>query len=254
MNSSDFNINEYIMHHITDSDYWNIFGINIHLPDWLSLHKLMILFTMGLLILLFCFIYNKKNKVPSGITNLLESFIIFIRNNIIKSNISNEKYVYELLPFFCTLFFFILFINLLGLIPLFATATSNINVTAALALIVLIKLIYTGISKKGFLGFFKSFIPSGIHPIFKFLLFPIEIIGLFIKIFSLTIRLCANLMAGHIIIIALLSLIVLFGVVGFPAIILTLMIYCIELLVAFLQAYIFTLLSAVFLGHILNDH
>lgn len=250
--SGDFSLDQYIMHHVMDSKEWHIpFLPVIHLPDFISLHAAMLLVCSGILILLFCFIYDKANPVPKGWTNLLELLIIFIRDDISIASLG-QKDGRRLTPLFCTYFFFILGLNLMGLIPVFSTATANISVTGALAATTLSVMIFGTIMKNGVKGFFKAIIPSGVPIPVLIILVPIEFIGLFIKAFALTVRLFANMMAGHIAILALFGLIVLMGYVALPAIILALFIYVLEIFVCFLQAYIFTLLSAMFIGQMFH--
>jgi F-type H+-transporting ATPase subunit a len=136
----------------------------------------------------------------------------------------------------------------MGMIPIFSTATANMGVTAPLALIIFYLMVVGTIQKNGFMGFVKSFIPSGVPVPVLFLLVPLEILGLFIKTFALMVRLFANMLAGHMVILCLLGLIVLFGAWALPALILAVGISLLEILVVFLQAYIFVLLSAVFIG------
>jgi len=243
-----FDLNSYINHHIMDSHEWSLPFIDpIQLPGFLSLHGVMMIIASLFVFLLFGVLYNKKKRVPSGITNLLEAFVIFIRDEIAINALGKED-GRKMTPLFCTFFFFILILNLMGLIPVFVTATANVNVTAGLALITLSFMIFGAIYKNGFIGFFKAFTPSGVPIPVLFLLMPIEILGLFIKAFALTIRLFANMLAGHIVIFSLIGLVVLMGAVALPAVVLAVFINLLEILVAFLQAYIFTLLSAMFIG------
>jgi F-type H+-transporting ATPase subunit a len=151
------------------------------------------------------------------------------------------------------MFFFVLMLNLMGLIPLFSTATSNLAVTAALSMITLGTIVVMGIARHGALGFLKSFAPAGVPFGVLIILFPIEILGVFIKVFALTIRLFANMLAGHIVIFAILGMVLLFGAfVAPPAVLLATAIYFLEIFVAFLQAYIFVLLSSMFIGATLH--
>ena len=243
-----FDLSQYINHHILDSYEWNLPFINpIQLPQFLSLHGVMLIIASAIVFLLFVVLYDKKKRVPSGITNLLEVFVIFIRDEI-AINALGEEDGRKMAPLFCTFFFFILVLNLMGLIPVFVTATANVNVTAGLALITLSFMIFGAIYKNGFIGFFKAFTPPGVPAPVLVLLMPIEIMGLFIKAFALTIRLFVNMLAGHIVIFSLIGLVVLMGAVALPAVILAVFINLLEILVAFLQAYIFTLLSAMFIG------
>jgi F-type H+-transporting ATPase subunit a len=153
-------------------------------------------------------------------------------------------------PLFCTFFFFILGMNLIGLVPLFAAATANINVTGALAAITLAIMIIGAIYRNGFFGFLRSFIPHGVPVPVLILLVPIEILGVFIKAFALMIRLFANMLAGHIVILSIVGLVGLLGFWALPSIFLAIFVSLLEVFIAFLQAYIFTLLSAIFIGQL----
>jgi len=248
----EFNLDDYIMHHVLNSREWQLpFLPMIHLPPFLSLHGVMVLICASFLIYLFCFAYKSHEPVPRGLTNLLETFILFIRDEIAIGCLGEEDGK-KMTPLFCTFFFFVLGLNLMGLIPIFSTATANINVTAALATITLSFMILGAIYRHGLGGFLKSFIPHGVPVPILFILVPIEFLGLFIKAFALTIRLFANMLAGHIVIFVLLGLIVLLGWIALPVVGLAIFIYLLEILVCFLQAYIFTLLSALFIGQTLH--
>jgi len=153
-----FDLNNYINHHIMNSSEWNLPFIKpIQLPEILSLHGVMLIIASIIVFLLFGVLYNKKKRVPTGITNLLEVFVIFIRDEIAVNALGKED-GRKMTPLFCTFFFFILVLNLMGLIPIFVTATANVNVTAGLALITLSFMIFGAIYKNGISGFFK--IPS----------------------------------------------------------------------------------------------
>lgn len=192
--------------------------------------------------------------VPSGARNLLEVFIVYLRDEVILPNTGEAGRPY--LPYFLSLFFFILVVNLLGLIPGSATATGNIAVSAGLALCTFGLINVAGIRKYGVVHHIHNFIPHGLPAWLIPLMLPLEIMGLLTKSFALTIRLFANMIAGHIVILAFLSLIFLFGSIFIvPASVgaaagLTVL----EIFVAFLQAYIFTLLSSIFVGASLNPH
>src|ERR1700690_4157880 len=128
-----FDLNEYTMHHIGNSYFWHIPFINpVPLPGFLSLHLLMLLIGTTFLLFLFLVVYRKQDRVPTGITNALEFFVLYIRDEIAIPNMG-EKDGLLFTPMLCSLFFFILILNLMGLIPLFTAATSNINLTGALA-------------------------------------------------------------------------------------------------------------------------
>ena len=243
-------VQNYILHHVTDNkEEWHLpFGIHIPLSETFSLHALMLVLGAVFCVVTFSVMYDKSKTVPSGLTNMLEAFIVYIRDEISIPSLGFED-GRRMTPFFCTLFFFILGLNLMGLIPLFSTATANINVAAGLAIITLTVMILGAILKNGPVGFIKAFIPHGVPFPVLFLIMPLELAGTVVKAFALTIRLFANMIAGHIVLFSLLGVILIVGyVAALPAIIMALAIYILEIFVAFLQAYIFTLLSALFIG------
>ena len=245
-------VKEYIMHHVVNSDSWHIpfvFHTTFEIPTF-SLHALMLLITSGLLIYLFRVVYRHDAKVPTGMTNLLEAFVLFIRDDIAIAFLGDED-GRRMTPLLCSFFFFILTLNLIGLVPIFASATGNINVTAAFAVITFLFMTIGALFKNGPAGFMQAFIPHGVPWPILIVLVPIELAGVLIKCMALMIRLFANMMAGHIVISALVGLVVVYGLTSaWPALGLALVIYVIKLFVAFLQAYIFTLLSAMFIGMI----
>ncbi len=223
-------------------------------PLDLSLTKnvasLLISSTLILIIMLSMAAFYKKNGPvsPKGIAKFLEPFVIVIRDDIAKENIGKDKYE-KYLPYLLTIFFFIWINNLLGLVPIFpggANLTGNITITFFLALCTLILTLFS--SNKNYWKhiFATPGVPVALMPI----MIPIEIVGIFTKPFALMIRLFANITAGHIIILALISIIfinknVAWGALSVP---MALFISCLELLVAVLQAYLFALLSALFIG------
>ncbi|WP_326987122.1 F0F1 ATP synthase subunit A [Chryseobacterium sp. MP_3.2] len=213
---------------------------------------LMILVTSLLLIFIFGGIArNYKNSlVPSGAAKILEPVILFIRDDIAKPNIGTnyKKYMSYLL----TIFFFILFLNIFGLMPFGINVTGNIAITFALALLTFLITQFT--ANKNYWQ--HIFWMPGLPWPMKIVMMPIEIIGLFIKPFSLLIRLFANMSAGHIIVMSLIALIYYFQnvIAGIAFPFLTFVIYLLEVLVAFLQAYIFTMLSAVYFGMANEEH
>lgn len=238
----------FIMHHVSDSHSMMPFPkISFELPSFISLHGLMLVFSAFLLLVAFGLLYKKQQAVPSGFTNLLESFVAFVRNDIAIAYLGPDD-GRKMAPLFCTFFFFILTMNLVGLVPGLAAATSNLAVTGTLACITLFFMIFGAMYRTGFLGFFKGFIPHGIPWWVLVVLVPIELLGLFIKAGALAIRLFANMLAGHIVLFNLLGLVVIFGYVALPSVAMALGIYLLEVFIAFLQAYIFTLLSAIFIG------
>lgn len=198
--------------------------------------------------------YKKKGNegyVPRGIAGFMEPIIIFIRDEVAVPNIGEKKYS-RYMPYLLTLFFFIWINNLLGLMPGAANLTGNIAFTLVLAVIALLVINFSG--NKGYWGH-MLWMPGVPVPV-KLLLAPIELIGVITKPFALMIRLFANITAGHIIIFSLVSLIFIFQteVVSLGALPLTLFIYVLELLVAALQAFIFTMLVALFIGTAVADH
>lgn len=244
----DFPIGEYIMHHVTNSSEWKLpFLPAIHFPPWFSLHAMMLVVASIFLVWLFVFVYDRNTRVPTGITNALEAFVVFIRDDI-AIEFMGEEDGRKFTPLLCTFFFFILCLNLMGLIPAFATATGNINVPGALALVTFAIIVFGTMLRNGVKEFFTAFLPRGIFLPLALFIGLMEFFSLFIKMGALMLRLFANMLAGHIVIISLLALIVLFGYFALPSLIMALFIFVLETFVAFLQAYIFTLLSALFIG------
>ncbi len=209
--------------------------------------------------------YKKGEGVtsaPKGMQNAMETVINFIKDDVAKPNLGHKYQKY--LPYLLTIFFFILINNIFGLIPGTANVTGNITFTMILALISFVVILFS--SNKHYWGHIVwPPVPHWIKPI----LVPVEILGVFTKPFALMIRLFANMVAGHILIICLISMIFIFGAlnkfigVGFSPLSIgfTVFIYFIEILVAFLQAYIFTFLTAVFIGQamegshsVVNEH
>lgn len=243
-----FDLAQYALHHVQNAREWHLpFGIRIPLPEHLSLHTVMLLIASGIMILLFTVFYRKNQRVPRGLTNLLEAFVVFVRDEIAGQVLGKEE-GRKFTPLLCTFFFFILVLNLLGMIPVFATATANISVTAALAFVTLCVIVFGAIRKNGIKGFARAFIPSGVPLLILIFLVPMEFLGLFIKSFALMIRLFANMFGGHLVFFSIVGLVGSFGIVALPVIMLSTFVYLLEILVAFLQAYIFTLLSAVFIA------
>ena len=219
-----------------------------------------------LLILLFSAVARgyKKNegKAPSGIQSFMEPFFVFMRDEVTRPMIG-EKHFERFQPFIMTLFFFILFCNLLGLIPIFpgsANVTGNLGVTFALAFLAFLVTNINGNAHYWQHIFWMPGIPGWV----KVVLTPVEVLGVFIKPFSLMIRLFANISAGHIIILSLVGLIFSFGDLGnnpggmaagaFVGGVFTMFMNLIELLVAFLQAFIFAILTASYIGAAVEDH
>jgi F-type H+-transporting ATPase subunit a len=246
------------MHHVVDAESWHLpFFHWHHLPLGITLHTMMLLIAAAVLLVVFGVGYKKQSKVaPSGLTNLLELFVVFIRDEIVDPSFGHHKKdTQEMTPLFCSFFFFIMVLNFMGLIPLFVGATGNVNVTLGLASITFFFMLFGSIYKNGIGGFFKAFIPSGVPWPVLVLLVPIEMVGMVIKCVALTIRLFANMMAGHIVLFSLIGLTVTLGIAGSPGLLMAVALYFLKMLVCLLQAYIFTLLSALFIGQMYHpDH
>jgi F-type H+-transporting ATPase subunit a len=196
---------------------------------------------------------SAEGKAPSGLGNGFEALVLYMRNEVILPNVGPHGNGY--VPFLLTLFFFILFANMLGLVPYGATATGNISVTATLAIVTFIVIELAGMKAQGrkyinTIIFWPDDMSLGMKLFISPILTPIEIIGKFTKPFALAIRLFANMTAGHVVLLALISLIFTFGswfLVPVP-VLMGIGISVLELFVAVLQAFIFTLLSSVFIG------
>jgi F-type H+-transporting ATPase subunit a len=231
-----------------DSAVWNVFpGVAVPLPPPLSTHGFMILLSATVLIGLALLGRRRKDPVPTGLANLLELFVAFIRDHICVEHLGPED-GRRMTPLFCSFFSFILVMNLVGLVPGFAPATSDVRVTAALALITFCFMTFGAICRIGPGGYFKALVPPGIPWPAGILIFVAEFLGIFVRVFALCIRLFVNELAGHIVLFSLIGLVAVFGFRAFPAIGMALFVYVLEILIAVLQAYIFTLLSAIFIG------
>lgn len=213
---------------------------------------LMVVVTALLMIFIFGGIAKsyKNSLVPTGAGKILEPLILFIRDDIAKPNIGAKYQKY--MSYLLTIFFFILFLNVFGLLPFGINVTGNIAITAALAIFTFLITQFT--ANKNYWQ--HIFWMPGLPLPMKIVMMPIEIIGMFIKPFALLIRLFANMTAGHIVIMSLIAMIYVFknviAGVAFPF--LTFVLYLLEILVAFLQAYIFTMLSAVYFGMANEEH
>ncbi len=208
-----------------------------------------------LLILVFSFAarsYRKNKKAPKGLSGLLEPVILFVRDEIAIPNIGAKYQKY--MPLLLTTFFFIWLNNLIGLIPFFpfsGNVTGNIIFTMVMALFVFVITIFSG-NKYYWKHILTPDVPKALYPI----MIPIEIIGMFTKPFALMVRLFANITAGHIIILSLVGLIFIFetAMISPVSIVFVLFMSVLELLVAALQAYVFTLLAALFIGQAVEEH
>jgi F-type H+-transporting ATPase subunit a len=249
---------EILMHHVMDTTY---FGLPSKHLVFFVLAALLVILVSRLAIRSY-----RNGRIPRGLGAAVEAMVLFIRDDVAEASIGHgdgRKYT----PLLCSFFFFILIAALLGLVPLptwengkwglaGTTSTGNIMVTAALAGISFIAQQYAGISKYGIIGHFKNLVPPGVPALLLLIMIPVEILSMFTKPFALMIRLFANMLAGHMVITTLLLLIGLMAQVATVAGVLmtpislglALFMMFLEVLVAFIQAYIFTLLTAIFIG------
>ena len=245
-------LSEVLIHHISNHDYPS-------LAQWgISKGVVMMLIAAAFLIVATAWFFRKSrvsNGAPKGVTNALEYLVVFIRDEIAIAHMG-PKFGRMFTPYLLTLFFFILTCNLLGLVPGAYTATSNINMTGALALLTLALIIVSGLIVQGPAGYIKHMIPAGTPlPLVPMLIF-IETLSTLVKPAALTIRLGANMMAGHIVILVMISFIFIFKsiLVGvFFAVPLAVAMYLLEIIVALIQAYVFTLLTALFVGMVVHS-
>lgn len=218
---------------------------------------------MLIVAVLLIFLFNRAAKryqneaLPKGFASFMEPIIVFVRDEVVKPNLS--KHSDKFLPYMLSIFFFIWFCNLLGLTPLNSNIAGNISVTAALAILTFLIVNFNG--TKDYWG--HIFWYPGVSLPVKFIMLPVELVGIFTKPFALMMRLFANISAGHFMVLGLISLIFVFskgtslgaGLGIAPlSIFFSLFILTLELLVAIVQAYVFTLLTCVFLGAALEEH
>jgi len=259
-----------VMHHLTDhtitdgfigrinEQYFGskLFGVfDMRITRWVIMMWIAAALCMLIFIPIARRIKSAKYGSRSKWVNLWEVLISFIHDEIVEPNFDHH-YVKKAMPYFLSVFFFVLFCNLLGLIPGMSTATGNLAVTGGLAVLTLVGMIGVGMVKQGPVAYWAGLVPHGVPGFVIPLMFPIEIIGLLIKPFALTVRLFANMTAGHVVIIIFLYLVMMFQSywVGIGSVAGSLMIYLLELLVAFIQAYIFAVLSAMFIGSSMHAH
>ena len=284
-----------IIHHVSNSD---IAHPIIQLPSFFGIdfsvtkHVLMlwlVAFIVSIVVILPIRKYLSSNgKKKSNWVSLIEYIVEFVKDTIAAPNVG-PNWVMTWTPLFLTFFFFILFANGIGMIPIFdtiglldrfllktdshstinnllhggVTATGNFNVTAGLAAVTFFSIIIAGVKKHGFIKHWANLVPHGLAWPVYIILIPIELMGLFVKPFALTMRLAANMTGGHIAILALLSLMAIIGEmfsgaagigVAFISIPMAAAISGLEIIVVLVQAYVFTLLTAVFVGMAINVH
>jgi F-type H+-transporting ATPase subunit a len=252
----------HLLEHMHNSRVVEFPGGHLDLPQFPPVHiggvaidlsmtkHVFFLLVAALIVAVFAIVAARKNRrsiVPKGIGNLFEVFIVFIRDEVALPNMGPGGLKY--LPFLLTLFFFILIMNLLGLIPYGATSTANISVTAALAFVAFIMIQIAAIREQG-VGHYLMHLTGGVHWSIWPIMIPVEILGLFTKPFALCMRLFANMNGGHIVLLALIGLILLFRsiVIAPLSVAFSAGVMMLELFVAFLQAYIFVMLTSLFMG------
>jgi F-type H+-transporting ATPase subunit a len=249
------NLVEYNGYKLDHHNHISLVGSDAYVLD-LSITKNVAMLLFNAALLLFVFIgvaraaRRNTGKAPKGLQSFFEPIIIFVRDEIVKPNIGHhyEKFM----PYLLTLFFFILFGNLLGLLPGAGNLTGNIAVTLTLALLTFIITNVKG-NKHYWAHIFWT---PGVPLPLRLVILPVEILGIFTKPFSLTVRLFVAITAGHIVLLSLISLAFIFQsyYVGIASSIIVLFINLIELLVAGIQAYVFTLFSALYIGMATADH
>jgi F-type H+-transporting ATPase subunit a len=292
-----FNAGETIIHHVANSP---VSDPLIHLPTIAGIdfsvtkHVLMLWLVAGFVFVVVTWAvrrYLRQDRlIPSGFMNALEAVVEFIRDDIAEPNVG-KKWVNTWTPLILTFFLFIVCANAVGLIPIFdfiglldyyvlrtgehsflkqvlhggTTATANFNVTAALATITFGAIIVAGTKAHGFVKHWMNLVPHGLAWPIYILLIPIEVMGMFVRPFALTMRLAANMTGGHIAILAILSFVFLFtemagraiagiGVGALVSVPLAVGISGLEIIVVLVQAYVFTLLTAVFIGMAIHVH
>jgi F-type H+-transporting ATPase subunit a len=294
--SGKFDAGKTIIDHVSNNQEHPIF----HLPKVAGIdfsvtkHVFMLWFVAAIIFVIVTWVVRRylrqERLVPSGFMNALEAVVEFVRDSIVQPNVG-RKWVNTWTPLVLTFFIFILCANAMGLIPLFdllglvdhyvlhtgehsviksivhggTTSTANFNVTAALATITFGAIIVAGSMAHGFVTHWKNLVPHGLAWPIYILLIPIEIMGMFVRPFALTMRLAANMTGGHIAILAILSFVFLFtelfgraiagiGVGLLVSVPLAVGISALEIIVVLVQAYVFTLLTAVFIGMAIHVH
>jgi F-type H+-transporting ATPase subunit a len=278
--------NDHMMAEVADASHFIIPFVNyeVVLPQWPPLHigsltidlsptKHVIWLALAATICAVVMIWTARKthgrgaeNAPKGLANVIEAFVIYIRDEVAMSNIGKggERYI----PFVLTLFFFILFLNLFGLVPFGASATGNLAITAALAVMSLVAIEVGGLIHLGPRAYLKTivYVPEGLPwygqiPM-ALIMTPVEAIAKLARIFALAIRLFANMTAGHLVILSLVGLVFMAGAaegsikyfVAPAPVLMAVAIMLMEIFIAFLQAYIFAMLTSVFIGLVRHPH
>ncbi len=292
-------VGDNIIHHVSNSSpdhpivhLPHFFGIDMSVTKHVLMLWIVAVLVAGVVIFPIRRYLKQSRYVPSGFVNALEAIVTFVRDTMVRPNVGS-KWVNTWAPMILTFLFFIFFANAIGMIPIFdvlgtfnrfilgvpssdshnfintllhggPTATGNFNVTAALATITFVTIIVAGTKAHGFIQHWKNLVPHGLPGFVYIILIPIEIIGMFVKPFALTMRLAANMTGGHIALLAILSFMAIFaemfhslaaGIgVAIVSVPMAAAISGLEIIVVMVQAYVFTLLSAVFIGMAINVH
>lgn len=278
MSGGSGNLSDFILHHIVNGQKWHVIpGAEwavIDIPAPLSLHVVMLFIGAILTFLLARTAARRVGLLPgSSLGHIVEVLVVYLRDEVARPCIG-KKDGDSWVPFLATCFFFIMVLNLMGLVPLFAGATANISVTLALALVTFVVFNVAGMVHNGPFHYVKNIVPSGVPVWVLPILAPIEFISILIRAFSLTIRLFANMTAGHIMILVITGLISVLspmvvgglqGMLGSAAAPVTLaliaplplafllFIFALKVLVCVLQAFVFTFLSALYIGGALHQ-
>lgn len=245
-----------LFHHVLNSRELELFpGIPpVELPFGMTVHLFMILLCTTLIIVLTLWGALRHGLKPTGLALAVEMTITFVRDDMIYP-VMGEKRGAKWMPFFMSLFLFIFFMNVLGLIPAFKAATGNVSVTGALAILIFLLTFIVGFTRLGPIGFFKNIWPAGSPAPIAFFVMVLEFMGFFTKSLVLCLRLFANMFAGHLAILSFLVLIFILGpamtAVSLPF---AIFIYVLEVLVSLIQAFVFTLLSSIFISMASTSH
>jgi F-type H+-transporting ATPase subunit a len=283
--SEQLNIGEMVLHHTADAWTIDLEPITtIHLPRFADIHvggmtlnlsptkHVVFMILAAALVALTMWIaarlidrHRRNGTAPKGFANAIEAMVLYVRNDIAIANIGHDGAKFA--PFILTIFFFVLYANLLGLLPWGSSATGNLAVTAALAIMVFLTVEIGGMIKLGPKGYLHTIFPQvpglgGVGgAVMSVAMAPIEILGKLVKPFALAVRLFGNMTAGHFVILSLFGIIFLFGQlyiwnygIGIITAALVTGIMMLELIVALLQAYVFALLSSVFIGLMQHEH
>lgn len=280
-------IGEMMLHHTADASVIDLEPLTtIHLPQWPDIHlgpvtlnlsptkHLVFMVVAATLVFLTMWLLGRAlerqragARAPRGLANLMEGFVLWIRQDLCMTNMDHASAV-RFAPFVMTVFFFLLYGNLLGLLPWGATFTGNLAVTAAMAAVSFVVIEISGMVALGFGGYMRTIFPKvdgmgpGAGAVISVAMAPIEILGKLVKPFALCFRLFGNMTAGHFVILVLFGLIFLFAGLGFmPALAigvasatLVTLIMVLEIIVAFVQAYVFAIITAVLIGMMQHEH